>query len=171
MTARLEILQTDITTLAVDAIVNAANGSLLGGGGVVGAILRAAGPDLLHDCRLLGGCKTGLAKLTNGYRLPARFILHTVGPVWNGGSHNEPELLASCYRACFALARENQLRTLAFPAISCGVYGYPITQAAEISVRETLAELAANPNLQKVVLACFDPAVYSALTQALAHQQ
>jgi O-acetyl-ADP-ribose deacetylase (regulator of RNase III) len=171
MTARLEILQTDITTLAVDAIVNAANGSLLGGGGVDGAIHRAAGPDLLHECRLLGGCKTGLAKLTNGYRLPARFILHTVGPVWNGGSHNEPELLASCYRACFALARENQLRTLAFPAISCGVYGYPITQAAEISVRETLAELAANPNLQKVVLACFDPAVYSALTQALAHQQ
>jgi len=171
MTARLEILQTDITTLAVDAIVNAANGSLLGGGGVDGAIHRAAGPDLLHECRLLGGCKTGLAKLTNGYRLPARFILHTVGPVWNGGSHNEPELLASCYRACFALARENQLRTLAFPAISCGVYGYPITQAAEISVRETLAELADNPNLQKVVLACFDPAVYSALTQALAHQQ
>jgi len=171
MTARLEILQTDITTLAVDAIVNAANGSLLGGGGVDGAIHRAAGPDLLHECRLLGGCKTGLAKLTNGYRLPARFILHTVGPVWNGGSHNEPELLASCYRSCFALAREHDLHTLAFPAVSCGIYGYPIPEAAEIALRETLAELAQNPNLEKVIFACFDNAVYCACTQAFTRHQ
>jgi len=171
MTDRLEILKVDITTLAVDAIVNAANSSLLGGGGVDGAIHRAAGPELLHECRLLGGCKTGQAKLTNGYRLPARFILHTVGPVWNGGTHNEPDLLASCYRSCFALARKHDLHTLAFPAISCGVYGYPIDQAAEIALRETLAELAVNPDLKKVILACFDQAVFSALTHSLAHHQ
>jgi len=159
---RIEIVKADITTLAVDAIVNAANSSLLGGGGVDGAIHRAAGPDLLHECRLLGGCKTGQAKITKGYRLPARFIVHTVGPVWNGGSHNEAELLASCYRSCFALAREHGLHTLAFPAISCGIYRFPVEQAVGIALRETLAELDANSGLEKIVFACFDSAAYSA---------
>jgi len=157
---RIEILKTDITTLAVDAIVNAANSSLLGGGGVDGAIHRAAGPELLHECRLLGGCKTGQAKLTKGYRLPARFILHTVGPVWNGGDNHEPELLASCYRSCFAIAREHGLRTLAFPAISCGIYRFPVEQAVEIAVHETLEELNRNEALAKVIFACFDNNVF-----------
>ena len=162
MIDRIKVLKTDITTLAVDAIVNAANSSLLGGGGVDGAIHRAAGPELLHACRLLGGCKTGQAKLTQAYRLPARYILHTVGPVWNGGAHNEPQLLASCYQSCFALARQHDLRTLAFPAISCGIYGYPIPQAVEIALHETQSELAANPALQQIIFACFDPQVHAA---------
>ena len=164
---RIEILKADITTLAVDAIVNAANSSLLGGGGVDGAIQRAAGPELLAECRLLGGCKTGQAKLTKGYRLPARFVLHTVGPVWNGGDNNEPELLASCYRSCFALAREHSLRTLAFPAISCGIYRFPIDQAVEIAVRETQAELSKNESIEKVIFACFDGAVYDSYLRAI----
>ncbi len=162
MTDRIEILRGDITHLAVEAIVNAANTSLLGGGGVDGAIHRAAGPELLAECRQLGGCSTGEARLTRGYRLPARYVLHTVGPVWHGGADGEPKLLANCYRNCFALARAHELRTLAFPAISCGVYGYPIEQAVAIAVRETIAELAANPQLEKVIFACFDPPVYSA---------
>ncbi len=166
MIDRIEILHTDITTLSVDAIVNAANSSLLGGGGVDGAIHRAAGPELLAECRLLGGCKTGQAKLTKGYRLPARFVFHTVGPVWNGGSHNEPELLTSSYRSCFALAREHKLRTLAFPAISCGIYRFPIDQAVEIALRETFAELGSNASIQKVVFACFDHAVFSSYQRA-----
>jgi len=162
MADRIEIVKTDITTLAVDAIVNAANSSLLGGGGVDGAIHRAAGPELLHACRLLGGCKTGEAKLTKGYRLPARYVIHTVGPVWNGGSHNEPDLLASCYTSCFQIARVNGLRTLAFPAISCGIYRFPIDLAVKIALRETFAELNSNDRLEKVNFACFDHAVYEA---------
>lgn len=164
---RISVVQADLTTLAVDAIVNAANNSLLGGGGVDGAIHRAAGPELLAECRTLGGCPTGQARMTHGYRLPAKYVIHTVGPVWHGGGHGEPELLASCYRACFALARVHALRTLAFPAISCGVYGYPIEQAVEIAVRETRATLACDAEIEKVIFACFGNEVFEAYQRAL----
>lgn len=167
MTDRIEILKTDITTLAVDAIVNAANSSLLGGGGVDGAIHRAAGPELLHECRLLGGCKTGQAKLTKGYRLPATHIIHTVGPVWNGGDRGERELLASCYVSCFEVARKHSLRTLAFPAISCGIYRFPVDLAVEIAIRETIAELKKDDAPEKVIFACFDQSVYASYRRAL----
>jgi O-acetyl-ADP-ribose deacetylase (regulator of RNase III) len=158
MEPRLEILMGDITRLAVDAIVNAANTSLLGGGGVDGAIHRAAGPELLAECRTLGGCLTGEAKLTRGYRLPARWVIHPVGPVWQGGLNHEDELLASCYRSAFALAKKHGLKTLAFPAISTGVYSFPLERATRIALAETRAALAASPELAKVTLVCFDQA-------------
>ncbi|MGA3264937.1 MAG: O-acetyl-ADP-ribose deacetylase [Terracidiphilus sp.] len=167
MMEKITILKTDITTLAVDAIVNAANTSLLGGGGVDGAIHRAAGPELLAECRLLSGCATGQAKLTKGYRLSARNIIHTVGPVWSGGKNGEPDLLASCYRSCFAIARAHGLRTLAFPAISCGVYRFPVDLAIEIALRETHAELSKDDAIQNVTFACFDEAVYASYHRAL----
>jgi O-acetyl-ADP-ribose deacetylase (regulator of RNase III) len=166
MRERISIVTADITTLAVDAIVNAANETLLGGGGVDGAIHRAAGPELYDECALLSGCPTGQARLTRGYRLPAKFVIHTVGPVWNGGGHGEPELLASCYRCCFRIAREQGIKTLAFPAISCGVYRYPVEQAVEIALRETVAELAANEAVEKVIFACFGADIYQAYLKA-----
>jgi O-acetyl-ADP-ribose deacetylase (regulator of RNase III) len=147
--------------------VNAANTSLLGGGGVDGAIHRAAGPELLAECRTLNGCQTGQAKITRGYRLPARLVIHTVGPVWQGGTHGEPELLASCYRACFELARERGVRTIAFPAISCGAYGYPIEEAAMIAVGETNAALSRNHDIERVWFTCFTDEIFAAYAGAL----
>lgn len=156
MPVRLTAVQGDITTLTVDAIVNAANSSLLGGGGVDGAIHMAAGPGLLDECRQLGGCPTGAARITRGYRLPASWVIHTVGPVWRGGAHGEAGLLASCYRASLALAAECGIRTIAFPGISTGAYGYPVEQAAGIGVGATRACLAEGPSsLERIVFCCF----------------
>ena len=155
MTSKIEVVKGDITTLAVDAIVNAANETLLGGGGVDGSIHRAAGTELFDECYQIGGCPTGEARLTKGYRLPAKFVIHTVGPVWSGGERGEPDLLKSCYQSVFKVARENGIRSLALPAISCGVYHFPVDRAVKIAVGETMAELVSSDAIQRVVFACF----------------
>jgi O-acetyl-ADP-ribose deacetylase (regulator of RNase III) len=168
MHQRIEVIQADITKLQVDAIVNAANNTLLGGGGVDGAIHRAAGPALLAECRLLNGCKTGEAKITKGYNLPAHFVIHTVGPVWKGGDKGEPDLLAACYRESLKLAVANHIETIAFPAISCGAYYYPVHQAAKIAINETSQFLENHPSIQKVYLTCLEYDVFKAFNKALA---
>jgi O-acetyl-ADP-ribose deacetylase (regulator of RNase III) len=164
---RALVLDGDITKVQVDAIVNAANTSLLGGGGVDGAIHRAAGPELLAECRNLRGCPTGEARITAGYRLLAKHVIHTVGPIWGGGDRGEPELLARCYRNSLALATKHQVRNIAFPAISCGIYGYPIRDACQIAVRETLAYLEANELPESVTFVCFGTEIYDAYLAAL----
>jgi O-acetyl-ADP-ribose deacetylase len=170
---RVSLLEGDITKVQVDAIVNAANTSLLGGGGVDGAIHRAAGPELLAECRTLGGCPTGEARMTGGYRLRAKYVIHTVGPIWEGGDRGEPELLASCYRNSLALATKQGVRNIAFPAISCGIYGYPIPDACRIAVRETLAYLDTSELPQTVTFVCFGREIYDAYRAALnaSHQK
>ena len=167
MSARIETLQADITTLAVDAIVNAANSTLLGGGGVDGAIHRAAGPELDAECRKIGGCPTGEARITKAYRLPARHVIHVVGPVWRGGTAEEDEMLARCYRASLTLAVEHGVRSIAFPAISTGIYGFPRARAAAIAVAETRQFLAKHAGLERVVFVCFDAGTAATYRKAL----
>lgn len=168
MLDRCEIIRGDITAQRVDAIVNAANSSLLGGGGVDGAIHRGAGPGLVEECRMLGGCRTGEAKITGGHHLPAAWVLHTVGPVWHGGDHGEPELLASCYRNCFRIAEERGILTMAFPSISTGNFGYPVGEASRIALREIARGLAARSALELVRVVCFEDRVHAAYQAALA---
>jgi O-acetyl-ADP-ribose deacetylase (regulator of RNase III) len=165
--AKIDIVRGDITKLEVDAIVNAANTTLLGGGGVDGAIHRAAGPELLAECRTLGGCRPGEAKATRGYRLPARFVIHTVGPVWRGGKHGEAETLANCYRNSLQAAVENGVRTIAFPAISCGAYGYPIEEAARIALKTTREFLASTDKIDEVIFVLWGDDTYEAYQQIL----
>ena len=163
----IEIFRGDITKLEVDAIVNAANTTLLGGGGVDGAIHRAAGPELLAECRTLGGCQPGEAKMTRGYRLPAGFLIHTVGPIWRGGKHDEAHVLADCYRNSLKLAVENEIKTVAFPAISCGAYGYPIKEAAQIAFKAARESLAVSDNPKKVIFVVWGEDVYDAYRKLL----
>jgi O-acetyl-ADP-ribose deacetylase len=164
---KIEIARGDITKLNVDAIVNAANTTLLGGGGVDGAIHRAAGPELVAECRTLGGCQPGEAKVTRGYNLPARFVIHTVGPVWKGGKHGEPQILAKCYRNSLQLAAENGIKTVAFPAISCGAYGYPVSEAAQIALETTREFLASNDKIDKVIFVVTNDKIFAAYQQIL----
>jgi O-acetyl-ADP-ribose deacetylase len=164
---KIELARGDITTFHVDAIVNAANTTLLGGGGVDGAIHRASGPELLAECRTLGGCQPGEAKITRGYGLPARFVIHTVGPIWRGGKHGEPETLGNCYRNSLQLAVQNGIKTIAFPAISCGAYGYPIPEAAQIAVKTTQDFLAIEGKIDKVSFVLWSEDIYDAYRQLL----